>query len=151
MAEFTYPEEQNVPYGQAALLNNTTCGCNKNHIVHQNGFGGITLKGIVNNPYASYAQFEVMFSADIALAEGATVGEISAALSINGEVVTDTIASATPAAVGDFWHVSGFKTVLVPKDCCPMVAVENVSPAQGATPNPTIVMRYLNVSVKRIA
>lgn len=151
MAEFNYPAEQTLPYGQAALLNNTSCGCTKGYISHQNGFGGITLKGAVNNPNACFARYEVAFSGNIALAEGATVGEISAALSLNGEIMQDTIASATPAAVGDFWHVSGFKTIDVPRGCCPMIAVENSSPSAGTTPNPTIVMRNLNVSVVRVA
>lgn len=151
MAEFTYPEEQTVPYGQAALLNNTTCGCNKGYISHMNGFGGITVKGVVNNPCASFARYEIKYSANIALAEGATVGEIAAAISLNGEVIQDTVASATPAAVGDFWHVSGFKTMDIPRGCCPTFAIENVSPAIGTTANPTIVFRNLNVAVNRVA
>lgn len=151
MAEFTYPEEQTVPYGQAALLNNTSCGCNKGYISHMNGFGGITIRGAVNNPNACFARYKAQFSANVALAEGATVGEIAMALSLNGEVITDTIASATPAAVGDFWHVSGFKTIDVPRGCCPMIAVENASPSDGTTPNPTIVVRNLKVAVDRIA
>lgn len=151
MAEFTFATEQEVPYGQAALLNNTTCGCNKGYISHDNGFGGITVKGVVNNPCANYARYEAKFSANIALAEGATVGEIALAFAINGEVVQDTVAVATPAAVGDFWNVSGFKTFDIMKGCCPMIAVENASPATGATPNPTIVVRNLNVAVNRIA
>lgn len=36
-----------------------------------------------------------------------------------------------------------------PRGCCVTVAVENVSPAAGATPNPTITMRNLNVSAVR--
>ena len=38
MALFNYPEEQTLPYGQAALLNNTTCGCNKGYISHMDCF-----------------------------------------------------------------------------------------------------------------
>lgn len=151
MAEFTYPEEQTVPYRQAALLNNTTCGCNKGYISHQNGFGGVTVKGVVNNPCARFARYEAKFSCNIALAEGATVGPIAAGLTFNGEPIIDTIARATPAAVGDYWHVSGFKTFDVFAGCCPTIAVENLSPATGTTGNPDITMQNLNVSVKRIA
>ena len=151
MAEFTYPEEQTVAYNQAALLNNTTNGCNKGYISHMNGFGGITVKGVVNNPCANFARYEAKFAANIALAEGATIGEIGLAFSLNGEVVQDTVAVATPAAVGDFWHVGGFKTFDVMKGCCPTIAVENVSPTEGTTPNPSIVVRNLNVAVTRIA
>lgn len=151
MAEFTYPEVQTVPYGQAALLNNTSIGCNKGYISHDNGFGGVTVKGAVNNPCSNYARYEVKFAGNIALAEGATVGEIAIALTLNGEVVQDTIAVATPAAVGDYWNVGGFKTLNIMKGCCPMVAVENVSPSSGTTGNPDINIRNLNVAVNRIA
>ena len=151
MAEFTYPEEQTVQPNKAALLNNTTCGCNKGYISHMNGFGGITIKGAVNNPNACFARYEAKYSANIALAEGATVGEIDLAFTLNGEVMQDTLASATPAATGEFWNVSGFKTIDVPRGCCPMIAVENASPSAGTTPEPAIVVRNLNVSVNRIA
>lgn len=151
MAEFTYPEVQTVPYRQAALLNNTSCSCRKGYISHMNGFGGITVKGAVNNPSACYARYIARYSCNIALSEGATVGEIAVALTLNGEPIIDTLASATPAAVGDFWNVSGFKTFDIPRGCCPMVAIENVSPADGTTPNPSIDIRNLNVSVDRIA
>lgn len=151
MALFNYPEEQTVAYGQAALLNNTTCGCNKGYISHMDGFGGITIKGVVNNPCAQYARYEAKYSANISLAEGATIGEIALAFSLNGEVVQDTVAVATPAAVGDFWNVSGFEVFDIPKGCCPSIAIENVSPSAGTTPNPSIVIRNLNVAVNRIA
>ena len=152
MAEFTYPELQTLPYRQAALLNNTSCGCNKGYINHQNGFGSISLSGQCNNPCARFARYVVQYSCNIALSEGATVGEIQTALTLNGEPIIDTIASSTPAAVGDFWHVSGFKTIDVPVGCCPTVAVENVSPPPAAGgANPLIDMRNLNVSVIRTA
>ena len=148
MAEFTYPEAQDVVYRQPALLNNTTCGCNKGYIAHENGFGNVTVKGVVNNPYARYARYEVKFSCNIALAEGATVGPIAVGLTFDGEPVVDTLAIATPAAVGDFWHVSGFKTFSVMNGCCPSIAVENLSSATG---NPTITISNLNVAVNRTA
>ena len=152
MAEFSYPELQTVPYRQAALLNNTSCGCNKGYINHQNGFGGVSLSGSCNNPCARFARYVIQYSCNIALSEGATVGEIQTALTLNGEIIQDTIASATPAAVGNFWNVSGFKTIDVPVGCCPMIAVENVSPAAVAGgANPSIDMRNLNVSALRTA
>lgn len=151
MAEFNFPAEQTVQPGKSALLNNTTCGCNKGYITHSNGFGGITIKGAVNNPNACFARYEAKYSANIALAEGATVGEIDLAFALNGEVMQDTVASANPAATGEFWNVSAFKTIDVPRGCCPMIAVENASPSDGTTPEPAIVVRNLNVSVNRIA
>lgn len=151
MAELTYPELQTLPYRQAALLNNTSCGCNKGYINHQNGFGIVSLSGRHGNHCARFARYAVQYSCNIALSEGATVGEIQTALTLNGEPIVDTIASATPAAVGDFWHVSGFKSIDVPVGCCSTIAVENVSPVPAAGGvNPSIDMRNLNVSVIRI-
>lgn len=151
MAEFTYPEEQTIAYRNPALLNNTSCGCNKGYISHENGFGNVTVKGVVNNPYARYARYEAKFSCNIALAPVATVGPIAVGLTFDGEPVVDTLAEVTPAAVGDYWHVSGFKTFSVMSGCCPSIAVENLSPVTGATGNPQITMRNLNVAVNRIA
>ena len=150
MAEFTYSAEQTVPYGQAAIVNSTSCGCSKGYILHREGSGLVTIRGVVNNPYNNSARYRCAFSCNIALATGATLGEIAVAFAIDGEVLQDTIAVATPAAVGDFWHVSGFINVDVPKGCCPMIAVENASPQTGTSPNPSIVMRNLNVEVNRI-
>lgn len=85
------------------------------------------------------------------VAPGVTVGEIAAALAINGEILQDTIAVTTPAAVGDFWHVSGFAYIDVPRGCCYEITVENASPQDTpATPNPSIDIRNLNVSVNKV-
>jgi len=152
MAEFTNSAEQNVLYGQAAILNRTNCGCNKGYILHRDGSGLVTLRGIVNNPYSNFARYEVEYACNIALADGATVGEIGVALAVNGEALPDTYACVTPAAVGDFWHVSGFVTLDVPRGCCPTVSLENASPQPtAAAPSPEIVVRNLNLAVNRIA
>lgn len=71
---------------------------------------------------------------------------------VNGEVLQDTIAVATPAAVGDYWHVSGFAYIDVPRGCCFEVSVENASPQSSpTTPAPSIDIRNLNVAVNRVA
>lgn len=147
MAEFTYPADQNVPYGQAALLENegAPCAFNCNRgggITHTNGSGLVSVRG--------KRAYRCQFSCNIALAIGATVGQIAVALAVNGEVLPDTIAVATPAAVGDYWNVSSFKIVEVPCGCCETVSIENVSPAGEATANPEIVIRNLNLEVNPV-
>lgn len=149
MAEFTYSASQTVPYRQAAILNSTSCRCSKGYILHREGSGLVTLRGIVNNQCSSFARYEVKYSCNIALSEGETVGEIGVALVLNGEVLQDTIAVATPAAVGNRWNVSGFVTIDVPRGCCPSVSLENIS--VGETTNPNIDMTNLNVDVRRTA
>lgn len=142
MTELTYPEVQSVPYRQAALLNNTGCGCGQRAVTHQNGFGNVTLRG--------GSKYLVIYSCNIAVGEGETVGEIDVGITVNGEIVTDSVASVTPAAVGDFWNASGFKIIMVPCGCCRDIAIENISPASGTTPNPAIDIRNLNVGVIRL-
>ena len=151
MAEFTYPLVQTVPYRQSAILNSTRFGCNKGYIFHREGSGIVTARGIVNNPCSNFARYLCTFSCNIALSEGATVGEIAVALAINGEILQDTVAVATPAAVGDFWNVSGFTYIDVPRGCCYEVSIENASPqSTPATPNPSIDIRNLKVAVNRV-
>ena len=67
------------------------------------------------------------FDANIAVADGGTVGEISVSLVIDGEPVGNAVAIVTPAAVGDFFNVSISTFVDIPCGCCASVAVENTS------------------------
>lgn len=145
MAELSYAEVQTVPYGQAALLENAApiCRCNRgNGIFHTNGSGLVGLRGPKT--------YNVKVSCNIALSEGATVGEIAVALAMNGEVLPDTVASATPTAVGDFWNVSTFKEVMVPCGCCFMLSVENASPASAGGVSPSVDIRNLNLDVNPV-
>ena len=150
MAEFSYIPDQTVPYRQAAALNSTRFGCNKGYVIHREGAGIVTARGIVNNPCANFARYEAKFSGNISLPEGATVGEIALALTIDGEPLLETLAVATPAAVGDRWNVAGFANIDVPRGCCYNISVENVSPSDGTTPNPDIVISNLNVAVNPV-
>lgn len=146
MAEFVYPAEQTVVYGQVAILENEApmCNCNRgNGIIHSNGSGLVSLRG--------RRTYRAQVSCNIALAEGATVGEIGIALAVNGEILQDTLAVATPAAVGDFWNVSTFKEIVVPCGCCVTFAVENASPAGTGGANPDIVIRNLNLEVNPVS
>lgn len=150
MAEFTYIPSQTVPYRQAAIMNSTSFRCNKGYVIHREGSGIVTARGIVNNPCGRFARYEAKFSANVALSEGATVGEIALAITLDGEPLGETIAVATPVAVGDRWNVTGFTTIDVPVGCCVQISVENVSPATGTTGSPNIDVTNLNVVVNRI-
>lgn len=152
MAEYTYNEVQLVQPGAAAVLN-TAIGCGKGYVIHRPGSGILTLRGMVKDPCAQIARYRVAFDGNIAVPEGGTAGEIQLALAIGGEVVPTSIASATPAAVSQYWNVNGFAIVDVPKGCCYTVSVENASvSADPATmPAPALNLRNLNVEVTRIA
>lgn len=147
-AEFGYVADQDILPGQGAILQ-TIKPCNKcpQNVIHEDLSPNVTLRGIVRNPCCNArAQYNVAFSGNIAVAATGTVGEIQLALSVNGYTRPLTIAAATPAAVSEFWHVSGDTTVDVAAGCCTDVAVVNAS--VGAT---TITARNLNVKVTRVA
>lgn len=152
-AEYGYVLAQTLQPGQAAILENIR-PCNKcpQNVVHDNLTPNLLLRGIVRNPCCNTrAQYNVTFSGNIALAEGATVGEIQLALSVNGFVRPLTIAAATPAAIGDYWHVSGEATIDVPAGSDIDVAVVNASAGETPATTPAIDVRNLNVKVKREA
>jgi hypothetical protein len=67
-----------------------------NTILHGEGSGLVTLRGITNQ---CRARFRVTFGANIAVPTGGTVGPISLAISLNGEPVVETTMISTPAAV----------------------------------------------------
>lgn len=154
MVEFGYNEIQTLQPGSAAILEDIR-PCNKRpqRVVHDNLTPNITLRGIVANPYCGNAQYNVRYSGNIAVTEGGTAGEIQLALSVNGYIRPLTIAAATPAAVGDYWHVSGDATIDVPVGCCTTVTVVNasVSATPATTPAPAVDVRNLNVDITRLA
>jgi hypothetical protein len=65
-------------------------------MVHREGSGLVTLRGITNQ---CRARFKVTFGANVALPTGATVAPISLAIAINGEPVAETTMISTPTAV----------------------------------------------------
>jgi hypothetical protein len=144
MAEFISIPEQNVAYNQAATLA-ARRPCNKGYVLHREGAGIITLRGIVNNPCAPAARYEVTYQANIAVPTGGTVGEISLAVAIQGEADGASLGASTPAAVEQFNSVSGSTQVDVPRGCCYTIALENTS--DTAEP---ILVRNANVVVTRI-
>ena len=155
MAEYGYVAAQDLQPGAAAILENIRpCTKCPQLVMHDNMTPNLRLRGIVRNLCCNArAQYTVSFSGNIAVAEGGTAGEIQLALSVNGFIRPLTIATATPAAAEEYWHVSGDTTIDVAAGCCTDVAVVNasVSETPATTPAPTITVRNLNVKVLRVA
>lgn len=145
MAEFTYNPIQVVNANQPVILNDSI-PCNKGYVYHRDESGLVTLRGIVNNPAACFARYQVTFNANIAVPEGGTAGPISVALSISGEPILTSRAIVTPAAVGDYFNVTSTAIITVPKGCCFNVSVENVSDSGDP-----INVQNANLTVSRIA
>ena len=59
--------------------------CNRGYVFHQNGTGIFVLRGIVNNPTACFARYELKFTGNIAIPEGGEVTPIATAIVVSGE------------------------------------------------------------------
>jgi len=152
MAEFTNNPIQTVQPNQQVLLN-TTIGCPKGYVIHREGSGIVTLRGIVNNACGCFARYQVTFNGNIALPEGATLGPISVAVAIDGEPVQTSKAIVTPAAVDEYFNVTSTAIITVPRGCCFNISVENTSESltPATTPAPPINVQNANMVVTRIA
>lgn len=144
MAEFTYNPVQLVAPGQNVILN-TTIGCNKGYVLHRNESGLVTLRGIVNNQNGCFARYQVTFNGNIAVPEGGTAGPIAVAIAIDGEPVLTSRAIVTPTVADAYFNVTSTAIITVPRGCCPIVAVENVTAAES------INVQNANLVVTRVA
>ena len=64
MAEYVYNPVQEVEAGQNVLLQDSI-PCNRGYVIHRNGSGILTLRGIVNNPCSKFARYKVEFNGNI--------------------------------------------------------------------------------------
>ena len=126
MAEFINANEQEINPNQNVVLYDSI-PCPNGYVIHRNGSGIVTLRGIVNNPCANFARYQCTFNANIAVPTGGTVGEIGVALAIDGEAVQTSRALYTPAAVEEYGNVTSTAIITVPRGCCYTLAVENLS------------------------
>ena len=130
MAEYSYPLVQTVAEDENIIFLDGDRCCKKGYITHRSGSGVFRLKGTSNGCKAVY---RVTFNANIAVAEGGTVGPVSVALQEDGETLQNAIAVVTPAAVGvpdtltNFFNVSLTTFITIPCGCCVTVSVENTS------------------------
>lgn len=137
MPEYTNANVQTVAVGQNVLFTETPVGCSRGYVLHRQGSGNITLRGITNQCRARY---KVSFGANLAVPTGGTAGPVSIAIAINGEPLNSGIATVTPAAVNEYFngYVSAF--VEVPKGCCVTIAIENISTQAVNVANPNLIV-----------
>ena len=140
MAEYVTANIVTVPAGQNVPMV-STAACGKPCIVHREGSGLVTLRGLTNQ---NRALFRVSYGGNIAIPTGGTVEAITAALAINGEPLASATATVTPAAVENYFNIYVSAQVCVPKGCCLTVAMENTS-------TQTVNFANSNLTVERIA
>ena len=139
MAEFTNVFVQQIAANGNAVFSETPVS-GSNCIVHRDGSGIITLRGMTNQCRARY---KVVFGGNIAIPTSGAVGPISVAIAVEGEALGSATAVVTPAAVEDFFNVFAAAFIEVPRGCCVTVAVKNTS-------TETIELENANVIVERV-
>lgn len=144
--ELTAPAVQTVQFGGNVLFTDTPVGCNRGYVVHREGAGVVTLRGVG----CQRARYKVTFGGNIAVATGGTVDAISLAIAIAGEPIQSSIMTVTPAAVGDFFNVSRTTFIDVPCGCCVTIAVENISTTDAGVAIPVDVANA-NLVIERVA
>ena len=149
MVELVGNGVQSLNLNQAATLY-TSIPCTKGYVFHEDGTGIVILRGITPNCFARY---QINYSGNIALPEGATAGPIAVALSVNGETRISSRAIFTPAAAEQYGNVSGTAIITVPRGCCFSVALRSVSGVTDPAGTPAAVINLLdpNVTINRIA
>ena len=134
MAEYSANALQGVAAGQNVQFTNAPDPCDKGLIIHRDGSGIFTLKGIVpnscnccNNNTNAVARYMVTYGANVQIPTGGTVEEIALGLAVDGEILQDSIVRVTPAAVEQFQNISRTVSVPIPRGCCENVAIENIT------------------------
>lgn len=125
--EYTAIQAQQVTPANNVIFYNTVIPCNKGYVVHRDGSGLFTLRGLTSQ-CQSRARYLVTFSANITAfdpIEAAT--PVSVALALNGEALPETDSIVTVGAAGFFYNVSRSVYVDVPKGCCLTLSIKNTS------------------------
>ena len=138
--EITANALQTVESNQNVLFTETPIGGN-NSIIHREGSGLVTLRGITHQ---CRALFRVTFSGNVAIPSGGTVGPVSLAIAIDGESIATSTMISTPAAVEDLNNVSTSVFICVPSGCCMTTSVRNIS-------TQAIEVQNANLIVERVA
>lgn len=129
MIELINTAVQTVPIGQSVVYNAVAArgGCAERH---REGSAQVTL--------LKPGRYLVTFSGNIAVPTGETVGEISLAMTYDGEVLGGSTMRVTPAAVEEYANVSTQHYVDVYCNCCVNVAIQNTSDIPVLVDNPNI-------------
>lgn len=125
--------------------------CRKGNVYHQSGNEIFVLRGIVNNPSACVARYELEFTGNVAIPTGGAITPIATAIVVSGEEQNGSRSIFTPAAVDEYGSVTSRATVDVPRGCCFTVSVEYVNgtvndPATVPTPLINVVDGSLTIT-----
>lgn len=142
MAEYTAALRQTVDERQNVLFTDAPIPCSRGWVIHRDGSGVFTLRGITSNPAVLY---RVQFNGNVAIPTGGTVGPIALALAIDGEPLASSLGIVTPAAVDEFNNLTVFAVVAVPRGCCAHIAIVNAT-----DPAAPIDVQNANIEIDRL-
>lgn len=130
MAEFVQSQAMQLVTPDQNLLFLDSIKCPNGYVLHNNGSGVLTLRGITFG-CNRFARYEVTFNGNIAIPTDGTVAAIAAALTLNGEELQYSRAIVTSAAVEQFFNVTCTRIIDVAKGCCPTLSVRGVNAGVG--------------------
>lgn len=122
--EYSFSPVQTVAVDGNIVFNSGDRCCRKGLIQHRDDSGIFRIKGASN---AIRSIYKVQYTGNIAVSAGGTVGPISIALTQNGEVLRNAVATSTPRAIGAFNNVTVSTFIILPCGCCDTISVENIS------------------------
>lgn len=153
MAEYLANAPQTVALNSPILFT-ASIPCNKGYVCHEDDTGIFILRGVVNNPSACFARYQVTFNGNISIPDGGVVTPIAVALSTYGEERPTSKAIFTPAAVEELGNVTSTAIITVPRGCCLSLAVRYVDATvddAATTPTPSINVQNANLVITRIS
>ena len=128
--------------------------CKKGYVIHASGSGIFVLRGIVNNPSACFARYNVEFTGNVSIPTGGAITPIATAIVVSGESRDGSRSIYTPSAVDEYGNVTSRATIDIPRGCCFTVSVEYVNGSVNdptVTPTPVINIVDGSLSINRIA
>ena len=153
MAEYTYVATQAVALNNPIIFN-ASIPCNKGYIFHDDESGVFILKGVVNNPCANFARYQVTFNGNVSVPENGDLTAIGIAISESGEARPSSLAVFTPQAVDELGNLTSTALITVPKGCCFTLSVRYVDATvadPAVTPTPVINVANANLVISRVA
>lgn len=138
--EITNNDIQLVSVNQNVLFTETPVPGNCS-IIHREGSGLVTLRGMTNQCRARY---RVTFGGNIAVPNTGAAAAIQLAIAVSGEAVATTTMIFTPNSEDQYGNVFSSVFLDVPKNCCSQISVKNIS-------DRAINVRNANLIVERVA
>ena len=135
MAEYSALAPQTVNPGESIVFTSAPVPCRKGIVNYRPDSGNFLLSGLSNVPYTGCgcsgvrpsAVYLVDFGANISIPTGGTAGEISVAMTLDGNTLPESTMTVTPAAVGEAFNVSRAINVAVWHGCCQTFSIRNTS------------------------